>query len=156
MVKRRGQKNSAKRTIQASKYSFDERATIGKIGSAIGKYGIRPAQFRELLESVGFIVPDVTLRKWKRDFTQRGSVFSSTKKSGRKKKLLPEQLEIIEGFIVYAKLQKKLLTENSIIDFCNQHFSTNITAMSVRNYLKSLNCTIRIAEINTSKKNIKY
>ena len=130
----------------SSKYTWEERTLIAKLGVAWRASGKSIANFGEFLDSAKCHVPLSTLRDWVNKMDADGRVYLPEKKSGNSKKMSGEQEKLTVGMVLWRILNNQRVMPMDVVGWIDQEFQLKVSVTLVRRMMNSHDIVIRKAQ----------
>jgi hypothetical protein len=86
---------------KAAEVTPEQREALAKVYWAARKLCHAPRDIWKIYEFAGFVISERTLRSYEDKIERNEDIFSSSKKSGRPRTLLPDELNIFIGWIIH-------------------------------------------------------
>ena len=139
-----------KQSYPTCSLDVSQRRVISRLFSAWKELGWKPSQFDQLLETAGFPIPRSTLNRWSSTISETGVEPPRKKKMGRPSLLDEAGAEVVVGFCLSKILIGEAVHLQTVVDFCREFLSVNLSISTASNILRDTGFSLRVAQVSSS------
>ena len=102
---------------------------------AVNPLGVGQLEYLDALQKQGRTISLPTFKRWKKRFKEKGQSTPQLKRTGRKRKLKDEEIDILVGWVLSQNATHKEVHLDDVCDFVRRSFEVSIVVETARQLL---------------------
>ena len=144
-----GKKNKNKKYLSSS-ISQEIKEFITRISFEFEKKDVNLDDFVEICCNGGAPINERSLRRWRKEYRDTGTVCGKRRNSGRKRKLSDEKKDLLVGGVIYRNSKKLPTSGDDVRDIAKKRFKVDLSRSYVSKTLRPRGLSAREVSSKTS------